>query len=121
MAIWQDLVDDHRFTRRQREREALPRAAARGGAARGAGGDHDRARRRGAGRLRRGADGAEPRDWQVPSDAVDRCRAAGCNTGDPQLLVVHETRAFPGSESQWREGQKWAKSERGLGILAEGT
>ena len=58
MAIWQDLVTDHGFAGEVRERDALRGEAARRAASGGARRDPHGAGRGGAGRLRRGADGA---------------------------------------------------------------
>ena len=79
VAIWQDLVDDHGFAARYASVQALrARAAgrARDAQPRRASRDRDRAGRGGAGRLRRhGADGARPRDGEVPPHAALRADA----------------------------------------------
>ena len=75
MAIWQDLVTDHGFAAKYAsvmrfvvKLRGRPTPEARVVI-------HTRARRGGAGRLRRGADGAGPGDGQVPSDAALRLHA----------------------------------------------
>jgi len=41
-----------------------------------------------------------------------------CNSGCPQLLVLHGSRPFRGVGSQWCEGQKRANRPSCFGILA---
>ena len=75
MAIWQDLVDDHGFPGRYASVRRFVCRLRGDGAAGGARRDRDGAWRGGAGRLRRGADGARSRDRQVPAHAALRADA----------------------------------------------
>ena len=70
VAIYQDLVDDHGFTARYASVRRFVAKLRGADADRGAGRDHDGARRRRPGRLRRRPHGALAGDRQISTDAA---------------------------------------------------